>query len=164
MPDTNPAAAQTLKPVYDSNGQQVYVPTDPNASPTLKPMYDSRGRPVYVRNTDPAAAQTLMPVYDKKGRVKYVPASDQYRQPDNSFYAYIEAQIIARNAKTLAQPTLLVQEGETATIETGTDFVVNVERMKMVIPARRRTPTKRKRLVSRWKWMSTRLMTMDSSP
>ena len=129
VPDTNPAAAQTLKPVYDSNGQQVYVPsTDPNASPTLKPMYDSRGRPVYVRNTDPAAAQTLMPVYDKKGRVKYVPASDQYRQPDNSFYAYIEAQIIARNAKTLAQPTLLVQEGETATIETGTDFVVNVER------------------------------------
>jgi len=67
-------------------------------------------------------------VYDKKGRIKYVPSSDQYRQPDNSFYAYIEAQIVARNAKTLSQPTLLVQEGEKAFVETGTDVVVNVER------------------------------------
>ena len=51
-----------------------------------------------------------------------------YQQPDNSYYAYIEAQIIARNAKTLAQPTLLVQEGQQATVETGEDYVVNVER------------------------------------
>ena len=53
---------------------------------------------------------------------------DLYQQPDNSYYAYIEAQIIARNAKTLAQPTLLVQEGQQATVETGEDYVVNVER------------------------------------
>ena len=83
---------------------------------------------MYVPSTDPAAPQTLKPVYDDKGRVKYVPSSNTYRQPDNSFYAYIEAQIIARNAKTLAQPTLLVQEGEKATVETGEDVVVNVER------------------------------------
>jgi len=50
-----------------------------------------------------------------------------YRQPDNSFYSYLEAQLIARNAKTLAQPTLLVQEGQKATVETGEEVIVNVE-------------------------------------
>ena len=118
-----------LVPKLDSMGRPIYVPSsDPTAPQVLKPVYDSNGQPVYVPSTNPAAAQQLQPVYDDKGRVKYVPSSDQYRQPDNSFYAYIEAQIIARNAKTLSQPTLLVQEGEKATVETGEDYVVNVER------------------------------------
>ena len=129
FPPQEPGGEPILVPKLDSKGRPIYVPSsDPAAPQTLKPVYDINGQPVYVPSTDPAAAQTLKPVYDKKGRVKYVPASDQYRQPDNSFYAYIEAQIIARNAKTLAQPTLLVQEGEKATVETGTDVVVNVER------------------------------------
>ena len=129
VPSSDPTASQTLKPVYDSNGQPIYVPSsDPAASQTLKPVYDSNGQPIYVPSSDPAASQTLKPVYDEKGRVKYVPSSDQYRQPDNSFYAYIEAQIVARNAKTLAQPTLLVQEGQKAFVETGSDVVVNVEK------------------------------------
>ena len=114
--------------LLDSSGRQVFLPSnDPNAT-QLNTVYDVNGQPVYVPSTDPAAPQTLKPVYDDKGRVKYVPSSNTYRQPDNSFYAYIEAQIIARNAKTLAQPTLLVQEGEKATVETGEDVVVNVER------------------------------------
>lgn len=129
FPPQEPGGDPILVPKLDSMGRPIYVPSsDPAASQTLKPVYDSNGQPIYVPDTNPAAAQTLKPVYDNKGRVKYVPSSEQYRQPDNSFYAYIEAQIIARNAKTLAQPTLLVQEGEKATVETGTDVVVNVER------------------------------------
>ena len=129
LPPQAPGEQPVLVPKLDSSGRPIYVPSsDPAAPQTLKPVYDSNGQPVYVPSTDPAAAQQLQPVYDDKGRVKYVPSSDQYRQPDNSFYAYIEAQIVARNAKTLAQPTLLVQEGQTATVETGTDVVVNVER------------------------------------
>ena len=127
IPNNDPTASQTLKPVYDSNGRPVYVPSnDPTASQTLKPVYDSNGQPVYVPSNDPAARQQLLPVYDEMGRPKYVPASDRYRQPDNSFYAYLEAQVVARNAKTLAQPTLLVQEGEAAKVETGEEVVVNV--------------------------------------
>ena len=114
--------------LLDSSGRQVFLPSnDPNAT-QLNTVYDVNGQPVYLPSTDPAAPQTLKPVYDDKGRVKYVPNSNTYRQPDNSFYAYIEAQIVARNTKTLAQPTLLVQEGEKATVETGEDVVVNVER------------------------------------
>ena len=128
-PPQEPGGNPILVPKLDSMGRPIYVPSsDPAAPQTLKPVFDSNGQPVYVSSTDPAAEQVLKPVYDDKGRVKYVPSSEQYRQPDNSFYAYIEAQIIARNAKTLAQPTLLVQEGEKATVETGTDVVVNVER------------------------------------
>ena len=129
FPPQQPGGQPVLVPKLDSMGRPIYVPSsDPAAQQTLKPVYDSNGQPVYVPSTDPAAPQTLKPVYDDKGRVKYVPSSNTYRQPDNSFYAYIEAQIIARNAKTLAQPTLLVQEGEKATVETGEDVVVNVER------------------------------------
>ena len=129
LPPQAPGEAPVLVPKLDSMGRPIYVPSsDPAAPQTLKPVYDSNGQPIYVPSTDPAAAQQLQPVYDDKGRVKYVPNTDQYRQPDNSFYAYIEAQIVARNAKTLAQPTLLVQEGQKATVETGQDYVVNVER------------------------------------
>ena len=95
---------------------------------TFVDVLDDLGCSVYVPDTNPAAQKVLEPVYDDKGRLKYVPGSDQYRQPDNSFYAYLEAQIVSRNAKTLAQPTLLVQEGQKASVETGQDYVVNVER------------------------------------
>lgn len=129
FPPQAPGEAPVLVPKLDSMGRPIYVPSsDPAAPQTRKPVYDSNGQPIYVASTDPAAPQQLQSVYDNKGRVKYVPSSDQYRQPDNSLYAYIEAQIISRNAKILAQPTLLVQEGQKATVETGEDYVVNVER------------------------------------
>ena len=112
--------------LLDSSGRKVFLPSnDPNAT-QLRTVYDSNGQPIYVPSNDPSVGQTLSPVYDKNGRPKYVTDSNQYRQPNNSFYAYLEAQISSRNTKTLAQPTLLVQEGQKATVETGQDYVVNV--------------------------------------
>ena len=114
--------------LLDSSGRKVFLPSnDPNAT-QLNTVYDINGQPIYVPSKDPAADQILKPVYDKKGRPVYVSDSNQYRQPDNSFYAYLEAQVTARNAKILAQPTLLVQEGQKSTVETGQDYVVNVDR------------------------------------
>ena len=112
--------------LLDSSGRKVFLPSnDPNAT-QLRTVYDSNGQPIYVPSNDPSAGQTLSPVYDKNGRPKYVTDSNHYRQPNKSFYAYLEAQISSRNTKTLAQPTLLVQEGQKATVETGQDYVVNV--------------------------------------
>ena len=112
--------------LLDSSGRKVFLPSnDPNAT-QLRTVNDSNGQPIYVPSNDPSAGQALSPVYDKNGRPKYVTDSNQYRQPNNSFYAYLEAQISSRNTKTLAQPTLLVQEGQKATVETGQDYVVNV--------------------------------------
>ena len=131
VPTTNPNAAPQLVPVYDSNGQPIYVPTtDPSSAQSLVPVYDKNGQPVYVPTTNPATPQTLKPVYDKDGRPVYVPGQDpaKYRQPDNSFYAYIESVITSGATKTLSQPTLLVQEGEKAKVEAGTSFITGVSK------------------------------------
>ena len=49
-----------------------------------------------------------------------------YRQPNSSFYSYLEAQIQATSAKAIAQPTLLVQEGQESTVITGEKVITNV--------------------------------------
>jgi len=57
----------------------------------------------------------------------YVSGQDpnEFSYPKNSFYGYLEAQIVSSNAKTLASPTLLVQEGSGAKVVTGTSVIVN---------------------------------------
>ena len=117
--------------LLDQQGRPIYVPsTDPAAEPQLVQVFDSKGRPIYVPATDPAASQVLKPRYDKYGRPVYVPGKDpaKYVQPDNSFYAYIESVITSTSAKVLAQPTLLVQEGEKAKVETGESVITGVQK------------------------------------
>ena len=126
----DPMAAPALVPAYDSDGRRVYVPTtDPTAAPSLVPRYDSNGQPIYVSSTDPAASQTLVPRYDKNGQPVYVAGKDpnKFSYPQNSFYGYLEAVIESSSAKTLASPTLLVQEGQAAKVETGTSVITGVK-------------------------------------
>jgi len=151
--DPNPNAAQQLVPRVDANGQPVYIPsTDPTAQPNFVPRVDANGQPVYVDTSDPSAPlvlrprldsngrqvfvqdrslnpeRTFVPRVDKYGRPIYVAGKDptEYRQPQNSFMAYVEAVIESKNAKTLATPTLLVQEGNTARVRTGTSVITDV--------------------------------------
>ena len=65
------------------------------------------------------------------GKRLYEKANDneRYRQPDDSFYSYLNAVIVSSSAKTLAQPTLLVQEGEEAKVEAG-ESVILVEALR----------------------------------
>ena len=49
-----------------------------------------------------------------------------YSQPQSSFYSYVQAAIKSTNAKTLAQPTLLVQEGQNAVVKTATSVITGV--------------------------------------
>ncbi len=151
--DPNPNASQQLVPRFDGNGQTVYIPsTDPSASNVFLPRVDANGQPVYVNSSDPTAAQvlrprldangrqifvpdnslspdrTFVPRVDKNGRPVYVSGKDpnKYSQPQDSFFAYVEALIVSQNAKTLATPTLLVQEGERAQVVTGTSVITGV--------------------------------------
>ena len=89
--------------------------------------FDNDGQPVLIPSSDPREVGTRVLRYDKKGRAVYVKNSDNYKQPDNSFYSYIEAQIQSKSAKVLAEPTLLVGEGQTSAVKTGLEVVVNVE-------------------------------------
>ena len=94
--------------MFDANGQPLYVPsTDPNSNDFVD-VFDANGQPVYQRAQDP----------------------NQYRQPKDSFYAYLESLITSTSAKTLAQPTLLIQESQKAEVETGESVVTGVEELE----------------------------------
>jgi type IV pilus assembly protein PilQ len=98
-------------PFINSKNQKEYVPDpNPNASSQLVPVYDRLGRPIYVPSTNPADN----------------PKDNNFTYPNNSFYGYLEAVIQSSSAKTLASPTLLVQEGESAQVETGTSVITGV--------------------------------------
>ena len=86
------------------------------------------GTKEYVLNPDPNSQPEYIGVRDKKGRLVYVkPRSpDKFSYPKNSFYSYIESVIQSANTKTLAQPTLLVQEGQEASVVTGTSVITSV--------------------------------------
>ena len=87
-------------PKFDANGQAKLIPsTDPRLTGTLVDQYDSRGRPIYVKD------------------------SQRYKQSDNTFYSYLEAQVETGNAKILAEPTLLISDGEKSAVTIGLEVV-----------------------------------------
>lgn len=91
---------------------------------------DVDGRPVYVPDSNPNAPKDLVQRFDKNGRPIYVKGEDpnDFKYPNNSFYSYLESVVVSSNAKTLAQPTLLVQEGERATVRSGISVITGVEK------------------------------------
>ena len=85
---------------------------------------------LYVPDTNPAARKVGGPRFDKNGRPIYIEANDpnKFNYPNNSFYSYIESVVVSSNAKTLAQPTLLVQEGEKAIVQAGESVITGVSK------------------------------------
>jgi type IV pilus assembly protein PilQ len=62
---------------------------------------------------------------DQEGKVTYaVPQNFQY--PTNRLYDFVAAQIVSRNAKTLASPTLVVQEGEKSEVRSVESVITDV--------------------------------------
>ena len=88
------------------------------------------GRPDYVPDSNPNAPKELIQRFDKNGRPIYVKGKDpnDFKYPNNSFYSYLESAVVSTNAKTLAQPTLLVQEGEKASVRSGISVITGVEK------------------------------------
>ena len=86
------------------------------------------GTKEYVLDPNPNAQPEYIEVRDKKGRLVYIDPKnpDKFSYPKNSFYSYVEAVIESSSAKTLAQPTLLVQEGQEAEVQTGTSVITSV--------------------------------------
>jgi len=97
---------------------------------SFQDVLDVNGQPVYVPSTDPAAAATFVPVFDSEGRPVYTQGRDPAKEshPSDSFYSYIEAMVTSTSTKTLAQPTLLVQEEEEAMVETGESVITGVSK------------------------------------
>ena len=132
MPGDSGVPAQIVNPSFVplAESAEVREVRDDNGNITdytivRKPLLVD-GQEVYVPDANPNSPQQLIPVYDKFGREKLVPKRELNSYKDNSFYSYVEAMIQSSSAKTLAQPTLLVQEGETAIVETGQSVITGV--------------------------------------
>ena len=116
-------AKQTLQTGKDEDGNPIF---------TEVPIYDAQGRPRYWRDPNPTAEwverSLIDPKTGKKIYEKEPYSADRMQYPDNSFYSYVESVVISSNAKTLAQPTLLVQEGEKATVRSGVSVITGVNK------------------------------------
>ncbi len=99
---------------------------------TEVPLYDAEGRPRYWKDPDPnaewAERSLIDPKTNKKIYEKEPYSADRMTYPENSFYSYIESVIVSSSAKALAQPTLLVQEGEKATVRSGESVITGVSK------------------------------------
>ena len=121
-------------PPYVEAKQVVRTGMDEDGNPIFAevPLYDGEGRPVYWPDPNPLADYVEKALIDPKTGKK-IYEKDPYdsakrMQYPNSFYSYIESAVISSSAKTLAQPTLLVQEGEKASVRSGESVITGVSK------------------------------------
>ena len=114
--------------VYETNTEVQRVkrfvgPWVVRQTPDGEDYINENGEKEYYR--DPYAGLEEKEMIDEDGKRMYEKPNnnERYRQPNDSFYSYINAMIKSSNIKTLAQPTLLVQEGEEAEVETGQSVI-----------------------------------------
>ena len=92
---------------------------------------DQNGDTIFVDHPDKNEPWVERTMIDEDGKIIYEKdpyAADRMQYPRNSFYSYVESVIVSSNAKTLAQPTLLVQEGEKAVVRSGESVITGVEK------------------------------------
>ena len=135
-PSGRPGVYQSQDPLVQQQRaalvpKKIWVPGVDGGSGQFVDVFDANGDPVYVPSTNPNSAE-FVNVFDENGQPVYVRGKNpnQYRQANDSFYAYLEAAINSVSAKTLAQPTLLVQEGQKAQVETGDSVVTGTEEIE----------------------------------
>ena len=107
--------------------RQVRTPStdeDGNVTFTLEDYINERGEKEYYRDPNPDSIEEKE-IINRNGKRRYEKTNnkERYRQQNDSFYSYLNAVIVSSSAKTLAQPTLLVQEGEEAKVETGESVI-----------------------------------------
>jgi len=119
---------------YIEAKQTVRTGTDENGNPIFSevPLYDAEGRPVYWPDPNPLADSVEKALVDPRTGKKVYEKDPYYSakrmQYPNSFYSYIESVVISSSAKTLSQPTLLVQEGEKASVRSGESVITGVSK------------------------------------
>lgn len=111
--------------------QQVFVPGADGGSGAFLDVFDVNGHPIFVSSANPNSTD-FVDVFDESGQPVYICGKDpaKYRQPSDSFYSHLEAVITSSSAKTLAQPTLLIQEGQRPEVKTGESIVTGVEELE----------------------------------
>ena len=90
---------------------------------TLRPGFGPYNNP-----TQPGGIEPVYKEIDGEKVVDTIPfeTPKNFKYPPNKLFDYLTASIQSRNAKSLADPTLLIQEGESAKVEAVTSVVTNV--------------------------------------
>jgi len=85
-------------------------------------------RPGFGPYDAPWQAGQLNPTFNADGSVKEVvlETAKNMKYPPNKIFDYLTAAIQSRSAKSLADPTLLIQEGESAKVEAVTSVITDV--------------------------------------
>ncbi len=131
-PFRNPAgnlvqAALSAPQFFDVNGIPRLFSELTVGGGTFAPLLNPNGEPISARNV----IQALPGFIGEAAQVAYrLPQVFQYPR---QFLAQLNANVETGNAKILTDPTLTVQEGETATIKLGDQVVTNV--IEEVVPA-----------------------------
>jgi len=133
-PDSSDVEIQRSRPavVPLAESTEIVSTVDENGNVTgydvvRKPLLVN-GQEVYVPDSNPNIPPELIPVYDKYGRAKLAPKKELNRYDSNSFYAYLESVIVSSSSKIIAQPTVLVQEGEEALVRSGESVITGVSK------------------------------------
>ena len=113
--DTNTEKEPMKRFVRPFVPRQVRVETrddEGNITYSLEDYINEKGEKEYVRDPNPDSLVEQEMIDEESGLKLYEKTNnnERYRQPDNSFYAYLNSVIVSSSAKTLAQPTLLVQK------------------------------------------------------
>jgi len=123
----------TQLPILNPDGTRSFNPDGTPRFQTARPgfgTYANPGQPGLGVST-----YTLVPIVSATGAVTGYRAEETPGNPavpnnmkyPNSLVDYLSATIQSRNTKTLADPTLLVQEGEKAKVEAITSVITNVQ-------------------------------------
>jgi type IV pilus assembly protein PilQ len=118
------------EPFFDSPRQV----TPLNGQPTDAQYGRGFARPNFGPFTNPAqpGVVEVSPPKGVPGTVSYEPPKytwkvpQNFQYPANRFYDYVTAQIQSSNTKVLADPVLLVQEGEGSSVDVATTYTTKV--------------------------------------
>ena len=112
-----------------SNGTGTYNVNASEPSPAYQAPgeYATQTNESSISQTDAGGADVASGVIADSGQTNVNKSGQPFSYVDDSVYGYLQAAIVSTNAKTLAQPTLLVQEGEEASVVTGTEVVTSVK-------------------------------------
>lgn len=112
-----------------------FDPTDASLPSLARPLGDN-GNPLNPGFTEFEQGDPTVITRDSEGNITVTPGSvaelgesslpDLFQYPQR-FLARLQAQIVSGNAKVLTDPTLVVQEGETANVNLGQEVVSRVE-------------------------------------
>ena len=134
-----PGSANVGAGLYSGDGFQVPGMYDRDVDlvekvrfvPPFLEKVDEQGNTSYVPHPNPNEPWVERAMIDDDGKTVYEKepySADRMQYPGNSFYSYIESVVVSSNAKTLAQPTLLVQEGEKALVRSGESVITGVSK------------------------------------